>query len=110
MSYFIYILGNHTNEILYTGVTNNLQRRVQEHRDGRGGGFTGKYHVNRLLYFEQYAHIKNAIAREKQIKSWSRKKKNALIKEFNPKWIDLFEAYGGPDHLIIWNFSPRDRP
>jgi len=77
--------------VLYTGVTDNLQRRVLEHRSG-SGGFTSKYHVTKLVYYEVGANIDAAILREKQIKAGSRQKKIGLINQLNPKWIDLFEA------------------
>jgi putative endonuclease len=81
--------------VLYTGVTNNLYRRVLEHRSGTGGGFTSKYNVNKLVYFECGSDVNLAIAREKQIKAGSRKKKIELINTMNPEWKDLFEEYFG---------------
>lgn len=74
---------------LYTGVTNNLERRVYEHKHGLVPGFTKKYHITRLVYFEDTPDIQAAIAREKQIKGWLRAKKVALIESVNPKWDDL---------------------
>lgn len=74
---------------LYTGVTNDLQRRVHEHRHKLTPGFTQRYNVTRLVYFEATASVKDAIAREKQIKRWLRAKKIALIESANPKWNDL---------------------
>ncbi len=74
---------------LYTGVTNNLLRRVREHSLGTGSGFTAKYRLNRLVYFERFDDIRNAIEREKRIKGWLRKKKIALIVGVNPEWKDL---------------------
>jgi putative endonuclease len=81
--------------VLYTGVTNELQRRVLEHKSGKGSEFTKKYNVNKLVYVEIGDDINIAIAREKQIKAGSRKKKVELIESFNPAWKDLFEEYFG---------------
>ncbi len=93
MAYYIYILANSTGTTIYTGVTNNLLRRVWEHKthaDPRG--FTSKYNVEKLVYYEKAEHIDAALEREKQIKSWSRKKKNKLVAAMNPKWEDLYES------------------
>ena len=76
---------------LYTGVTNNLVRRVYEHKNKLIEGFTKKYNITRLLYFEVFNNIEDAIRREKQIKGWVRKKKIALIESINPEWKDLYE-------------------
>jgi len=90
MDYFVYILANKTNVTIYTGVTNNLKRRLWEHRNHVDpNSFTAKYKVDKLVYFEVTPSAEAAIAREKQIKSWSRKKKNQLIEKKNPKWLDL---------------------
>ncbi len=86
--YYVYIMTNKSGT-LYTGVTNNLVRRVQEHRDGSAEGFTKTYKLNRLVYFEEGNDIVGAIEREKQIKGLLRKKKLELIKSMNPKWEDL---------------------
>jgi putative endonuclease len=81
--------------VLYTGVTNDLHRRVGEHRDHVVDGFTKRYNVTRLVYFESTTEILEAIAREKQIKGWSRSKKIALVNSMNPEWKDLaHEALG----------------
>jgi len=87
--YCVYIMTNVTHTVLYTGVTNNLQRRVLEHRSG-SGGFTSKYHVTQLVYYEAGPDIKTAIFREKQIKAGSRQKKMDLINAMNPDWKDLY--------------------
>ena len=76
---------------LYTGVTNNLERRIYEHRHHLVKGFTNKYNIDKLVYFEETNDIHAAISREKQIKGWLRKKKIALIESLNPGWKDLFE-------------------
>ncbi len=82
-----------TNTALYTGVTNNLHRRVLEHRSGQGGGFTKKYKLYKLVYFESGDSRNDAITREKQIKGGSRAKKVELINSMNPAWDDLFEQF-----------------
>jgi putative endonuclease len=88
--YFVYIMTNKS-ETLYTGVTNNLERRVYEHKHHLVKGFTNKYNIDKLVYFEETNDINAAIAREKQIKGWLRKKKIALIEAINPEWKDLSE-------------------
>jgi putative endonuclease len=93
--YYIYIMTNAHNTVLYTGVTNELQRRVLEHKSGKGSEFTKKYNLTKLIYFESGDDINVAIAREKQIKAGSRKKKIELIESINPEWKDLFEEYLG---------------
>ena len=89
MNYYVYILTNKTNRVLYIGVTNNLERRLYEHRNELADSFTKRYHVHKLVYFETTTDIRTAIAREKQLKGWLRVKKNALIETMNPKWEDL---------------------
>jgi len=86
--YYVYIMTNKS-RTLYTGVTNDLERRVQEHKQKLVPGFTTKYNIGRLVYFEPSQDIQAAIAREKQIKGWLRRKKIALIEAVNPKWTDL---------------------
>ncbi|MEK7106651.1 MAG: GIY-YIG nuclease family protein [Patescibacteria group bacterium] len=85
----VYILASRRNGTLYTGVTSHLEKRLQEHRSGAIDGFTKKYHVHTLVYFEVHETMEDAISREKQIKSGSRKKKLALIESVNPAWRDL---------------------
>ena len=87
----VYIMTNVRNSVLYTGVTNDLIRRVLEHRSKEMKGFTKRYNVNKLIYYEATDRIEDAIAREKQIKGGSRKDKLDLITSFNPHWKDLFE-------------------
>jgi putative endonuclease len=87
--YCVYILTNQNNTVLYTGVTNNLPRRTYEHKSKLVDGFTKRYNINKLVYYEVFDRIENAILREKQIKGGSRAKKVALIKSLNPKWSDL---------------------
>lgn len=91
--YFVYIMTNQDHTVLYTGVTNNLQRRVIEHRSGKGGGFSKKYKLYSLVYYETGNDISIAISREKQIKAGSRQKKIELINSINPNWEDLYEEY-----------------
>ena len=88
---YIYLLTNNNNTVLYTGVTNDLIRRVYEHKNKLQKGFTEKYNVNRLVYYEMFGDIADAIIREKQIKGWTRQKKNSLINQLNPLWNDLYE-------------------
>jgi putative endonuclease len=85
------MLTNKTNKVLYTGVTNNLKRRIYEHKNGLVDGFTKKYNVHKLVYFDYTTDVHSAISREKQIKGWTRAKKDALINEFNPNWQDLYD-------------------
>ncbi len=89
-NYYVYIMTN-LSGTLYTGVTNNLVRRVQEHKNKLIEGFTKKYNITRLVYFEVFNNIEDAIRREKQIKGWVRKKEIALIESINPEWKDLYE-------------------
>jgi putative endonuclease len=88
---YVYIMTNYTNRVLYVGVTNNLQRRIYEHRSKLLKGFTSKYSVNKLVYYEQFEEIEEAILREKTLKAGSRKKKEELIMSFNKEWNDLFD-------------------
>ena len=85
--YYIYILANKTDSTLYVGVTNDLERRVAEHRSGAIPGFTEKYHCHKLVYFERYSDVNQAIAREKQLKKWSRSKKDWLIDTMNKERV-----------------------
>ena len=79
---------------MYVGVTNNLERRLYEHKNGLVEGFTKRYNVHKLVYYESTPNVNEAIEREKQIKSWSRAKKNALVKALNPTWKDLSSEWG----------------
>ncbi len=90
--YYVYLMAN-VSRTIYTGVTNNLERRVYEHKEKTAPGFTSSYNINRLVYYEDFADIRDAIAREKQIKGWLRAKKIALIESVNPKWNDLSEEW-----------------
>jgi len=88
-SYFVYIMTNQAHGTLYIGVTNNLERRVEEHRQGEADGFTKKYALRRLVYFEETPSIDAAIAREKQLKRWHRQWKVNLVESANPEWRNL---------------------
>jgi len=88
--YHVYILTNVKRNVMYVGVTNNLENRVAEHRAGTGSVFTRRYNVHTLVYAEDYQQITDAIAREKEIKAWRRSKKDALVETVNPTWADLF--------------------
>ena len=87
--YYIYILTNKTNRVLYTGVTSNLELRLHQHRNDLTPGFTSKYRCHKLVYFEMTKSVEAAISREKQIKAGSREKKLELIGRMNPEWLDL---------------------
>ena len=89
---YVYLLANKHNNVLYTGVTNDLIRRVYEYKNKLVAGFTQKYNVDRLVSFEVCSGIVVAIEREKQIKGWSRKKKQDLINTLNPEWDDLYRS------------------
>ncbi|MDR1705753.1 MAG: GIY-YIG nuclease family protein [Clostridiales bacterium] len=91
--YYVYILTNWNNTICYTGVTNNIQRRLFEHRSRQFDGFTKRYNVHKLVYFDSAPDIKSAIDYEKRIKGWNRKRKNALIESMNPDWKDLSSEF-----------------
>jgi len=89
--FYVYILANSSRNVLYLGVTNNLKRRLQEHRNGLNKGFTQRYNVHYLMYYETFSRAMQAIKREKQIKKWYRKQKDELIESTNPEWRDLTE-------------------
>lgn len=89
--YCVYIMTNNHNTVIYSGVTNNLQRRVYEHKNGLGGIFTKKYNICKLVYYELTDNVYSALAREKQIKGGSRKKKIDLVDSLNPQWKDLYQ-------------------
>ena len=89
--YYVYILTSKTNTTMYVGVTNDINRRLYEHKNGLLDGFTKKYNVHKLVYLEETDSIDDAIAREKQLKGWKRDKKNQLVETMNPEWKDLSE-------------------
>ena len=93
MNYYVYILTNAHKTVLYTGVTNDLKRRVYEHKNHLDkGSFTSKYNVEYLVYYEVTNNIESAISREKQIKGWNRKRKEKLIEQKNPNWSDIYDS------------------
>ena len=91
--YYVYILTNKTDDVMYIGVTNDLSRRLREHKTEQIEGFTKKYHVHKLVYFEEYSEAYAAIAREKQLKRWRRSKKNQLVETKNPSWSDWGDGF-----------------
>ncbi len=88
-SYYVYILTNLNDKVMYIGVTNNLKRRVYEHKNHMVEGFSQRYNVTKLVYFENTSDVHSAISREKQLKGWRREKKNRLVESMNPEWEDL---------------------
>lgn len=94
--YYVYLLASKSGT-LYVGVTNNLERRISEHKQALLSGFTKQYKVNLLVYYEEFDYIEDAIRREKQIKAWRREKKDALVDAVNPKWEDLAADWFGTE-------------
>ena len=92
-TYYVYLLTNIKNNVLYTGITNNLKRRVYEHKHDLVEGFTKKYRVHKLVHYEEVNDVNAAISIEKEIKAWRREKKNALIEKENPEWKDLTQDW-----------------
>ena len=93
MTYYTYILTNWNNKVMYIGMTNNLERRLYEHRHHMIDGFTRRYNVYKLVYYETSPDVKAAIAREKELKGWMRARKDALFETMNPDWQDLSESW-----------------
>ena len=91
-TYYVYIMASRS-RVLYVGVTNDLTRRVDEHKRGLNAGFTSRYRVTRLVHFEEFGDIRDAIAREKEIKGWKRLRKTCLVEGRNPTWDDLAKAW-----------------
>jgi putative endonuclease len=89
--FYVYLLTNWNNKVMYVGVTNDLHRRLYEHKNKLVKGFTEKYNVDKLVYFEETVDVQSALAREKEIKKWRREKKNNLVISVNPEWKDLSE-------------------
>jgi len=96
-NFWVYIVTNIHDSVLYIGMTNDLARRVSEHRSGEFVGFTSAYRCRKLLYYEHFGHVEDAISRETQLKKWSRSKKVALIATMNPRWEDLAPEILGED-------------
>ncbi len=105
--YYVYILTNRLKTVLYIGVTNNLERRLQEHKIGMVDGFSKKYQTHELIYFEQTSDPLSAITREKQLKGWSRKKKEELINKTNKYWKDLSDDLFPDEDLSSLRLSSR---
>jgi len=91
--YYVYVLTNWNNKVMYVGMTNDLLRRTAEHKSGLISGFTKNYNVKKLVYYEDTKYVNNAIAREKEIKKWRREKKNQLVMTMNPDWVDLSDGW-----------------
>lgn len=89
---FVYFVTNWTGEVIYVGVTSNLEQRLAQHRMKTFSGFTGRYNLDKLVYYETFADMENAILREKQIKRWRRQKKDVLVEGVNPAWDNLFDG------------------
>src|SRR5512135_159847 len=98
--YYAYMMISSSRRVLYTGVTNSLERRVFQHKNNEFEGFSHQYQAHRLVWFERYSNIQTAIAREKQLKGWRRAKKNWLVQMTNPEWRDLSAAWGKPIQLL----------
>ena len=92
-SYYVYILTNYTKSTLYIGITNDLKRRIHEHKEGLIEGFTKQYNLKYLVYFAETNDVREAITKEKQLKKWNRKWKNELITHMNPEWKDLSKEW-----------------
>ena len=91
--YYVYMMTNWNNKVLYTGITSDLERRVYEHKNKLVAGFTQKYNVTKLVYYAETTDVMAAIEREKQIKGWTRQKKNELVETMNPEWEDLSSIF-----------------
>jgi putative endonuclease len=104
--YYIYIIASRSRN-LYIGVTSNIVCRIEQHKEKVFEGFTAGYNCNRLVYYERHSTPTTAIAREKQLKGWSRSKKLALIQKMNPTWIDLSEEWGQPIKPLTPDFQPK---
>jgi len=105
--YYVYIMASRS-LTLYTGMTGDLYKRALQHKSGKIEGFTKRYHIGRLVYYEVFKYVTHAIAREKQIKAWTRAKRLALVKSDNPTWQDLAEGWGKPIKLQITRFARDD--
>src|SRR5215470_3656844 len=112
-TFYVYIMASKS-RVIYTGITNALSRRVFEHKTGRIPGFTQKYKVHRLVYFESWQYIRSAIAREKEIKHWIRQRRVELIESTNPRWEDLAENWftaeelaADPNAPVVMKYDPR---
>ena len=93
-NYYVYILTNDNGRVMYVGITNDIKRRLYEHKNKLIDGFTKKYNVGKLVYYEAFSDPEQAIRREKVIKAWRREKKNELVVKMNPEWVDLSKQWG----------------
>jgi putative endonuclease len=91
-NYYVYLMTNKYNTALYTGMTNDLLVRTKQHKALKIPGFTSRYRITKLVYYEHFSNVDDTIEREKQIKSWSRARKEELVNKMNPDWVDLFES------------------
>jgi putative endonuclease len=107
--YYVYIMASRS-LTFYTGVTGDIYNRALQHKAGEIEGFTKKYSINRLVYYETFKYVNNALAREKQVKAWTRAKRLALIKTMNPTWQDLAEDWGERTRLQIPRVARDDNP
>jgi putative endonuclease len=98
--YYVYLLTNKNDKVMYIGITGNLKKRVFEHKTKTVPGFTAKYNVNKLVYFEETHDVQAAIAREKELKKWRREKKNNLVVADNPDWKDLSDGWFEISHFV----------
>ncbi len=92
-NYYVYLLTNWNNKVMYVGMTNNLERRIYEHKNKLINGFTKKYNINKLVYYEETSDVNSALSREKEIKKWRREKKDTLVLNSNPEWKDLSDEW-----------------
>ena len=102
--FYVYILSDRSRK-LYIGMTNDIVLRIAQHREHRPGTYTARYNIDRLVYFERFQYVNNAIAREKELKDWNRAKKIALIERENPTWEDLSEKWRDP--AILLQYQPK---
>ena len=92
-TYYVYLLTNWNNKVMYVGMTNNLERRIYEHKNKLINGFTKKYNINKLVYYEETSDVNSALSREKEIKKWRSEKKDTLVLNSNPEWKDLSDEW-----------------
>jgi len=107
--FYIYIVTNKNNSVLYIGVTSDLAGRIHQHRERLTEGFTKRYQATKLIYYEDFPDPVSAIAREKQLKGWRREKKIALIQKLNPRWNDLFEQVAAPFDVDMLSGTEKDQ-
>ncbi|MBI5037555.1 MAG: GIY-YIG nuclease family protein [Candidatus Kerfeldbacteria bacterium] len=100
-TFYVYIMTNDWNTVLYTGVTNDLSSRVLQHKRREVSGFTQRYHVTKLIYYEEFQYVYDAIEREKQLKGWLRRKKDELIASMNPRWKDISDGWYSKEEMLV---------